>query len=180
MGNGLPTLLDLSRLGRAPDDVQTLGEEFDALEQQKTLRLERFQQLVAQALAEPDRERALWREVAARSAADGGRELHSRRGDWFAMLDSVIAFVRAVTEVADKVNRRYPEAVPEADRLPGVLRELEQSRDLYAERWHDEDDVAEMVRSTNHPIRAEQLRELVKKYPPPPAWYDEPQGERPW
>lgn len=172
-------LFELAPEAPTPEEVAELDRGLEALLVEREARLRAVRRGLDEALAQPDRLRNLWRQwVQLAAPGSSGKLLHPLRDVWFRLIDRSLSLIRLMIRVVPRAADLAGSPPAGADRLPAVLREVEQFRDLFAERWQTADDVEDMVLAETDPLPPALLDALADKYRPPAEWYDE--GVKPW
>lgn len=110
-----------------------------------------------------------WDRVCAEALRTGDAErLHTAREDYQAVLTGYLKVLDGYLMLAG----RFGGEQELADRLSEARDEIQSHYDSLFPRWQTLDDLEAILLERITPTNAE-LKELAKKYPPPPSWYEE-------
>lgn len=113
-------------------------------------------------------------------------QLHSARDDYHAVLVGYIKILDGYQLLVERLGHRQVFLFPPHSVQEGVQEtraEIQAHYDSLFPRWQTLDDLEGILLERITPTNAE-LKELAKKYPPPPSWYEEtenpfaPEGSR--
>lgn len=115
-----------------------------------------------------------WERVCAEALRTGDAErLHAARDDYQAILLGYLKLLDGYLMLAGRFGGEFDFPPQElADRLNETRDEIQKHYDSLFPRWQTLDDLEAILLERITPSNAE-LKELAKKYPPPPSWYEE-------
>jgi hypothetical protein len=119
--------------------------------------------------------RDAWDRVCDRAIQNGSaEELHAARNDYQAVLLAHLKILEGYSVLLTRFDGPHPDAAL-ADRLAHTRDELQTHYDWLFPRWQTLDDL-EAILLERISLPNDRLKTLAAKCPPPPAWYDEPDG----
>jgi hypothetical protein len=133
-----------------------------------------YERLIDDHLGLPDRVRSTWSKLARGVAEAGGIEqLHAARDEYRDIMRDWIRQLEEFVEFCHRVSASLGQTPPIVAQAEQGLVSLKHFESNLFERWQTLEDLEDLILAEVHPLTAAELSTLAKKYPPPPAWYDE-------
>lgn len=128
--------------------------------------------IVELALSHAEQLRRLWQSYCAEGMAGRSAEVHARRGDLLRQFQVRARLLARGRAIADQVFRLTGKQPIGASALPEAAADLERLESSIFTRWKTQEDLEDLLAEL-FPLPSDRLEELARKYPPPPAWYEQ-------